>query len=146
MTTRHMLLIQPAKSDGDLARCFPVLRELRPQLSPDIFLATMKRMKEGGYRLAFGESAGEVVVVGGYRFCEHLARGPYSYVDDLVTTASARRRGYGAQMLAWLVETAQAAGCAELHLDSGLARVEAHAFYGKLGMRFSSKHFSLKLA
>lgn len=146
MTTRHMLLIRTAETESDLARCFPVLRELRPHLSPDTFLATMRRMKEGGYRLALGESAGDVVVVAGYRQSEHLARGPFMYVDDLVTLQSARRRGYGAQMLAWLAEKAKEAGCAELHLDSGLSRIDAHTFYGKLGMKFSSKHFSLKLA
>ena len=146
MTTRPILTIRTAETESDLARCFPVLRELRPQLSPDTFLATMRRMREGGYRLAFGESAGDVVVVAGYRAGEHLARGRFLYVDDLVTVGSARRRGHGAQMLAWLAEKARAEGGAELHLDSGLPRRDAHAFYERLGMQFSSKHFSLKLA
>jgi hypothetical protein len=48
-------------------------------------------------------------------------------------------------LLAWLAEKAKEAGCAELHLDSGIQRVEAHAFYERLGLKFSSKHYSLKL-
>ena len=121
------------------------MRELRPLLSPDTFLATMARMRKDGYFLAMGESGGEVVTVAGYRFSEHLARGRFMYVDDLVTAASTRRRGHGALMLAWLAEQATASGCAELHLDSGVQRTEAHLFYEKLGLRFASKHYSMRL-
>jgi GNAT superfamily N-acetyltransferase len=145
MMNPPVLQIRTAESASDFARCFPVLRELRPNLSPDTFLATMKRMKTGGYHLAMGESAGDVTAVAGYRFGEHLARGPHVYVDDLVTLHTHKRRGFGAQLLAWIAEKAKEAGCAELHLDSGLPRVEAHTFYEKLGLKFSSKHYSLKL-
>ncbi len=141
-----VLQIRPSETASDLARCFPVLRELRPHLSPDTFLATMKRMREGGYHLVMGESAGDVTAVAGYRFAEHLARGLYLYVDDLVTLHTHKRRGYGAQLLAWLAEKARESGCAELHLDSGIQRMDAHAFYERLGLKFSSKHYSLKLA
>jgi GNAT superfamily N-acetyltransferase len=146
MITAPVLQIRFARNDRDLARCFIILRELRPQLSPDTFLATMRRMMQDGYLLAMGESAGEVVAVAGYRIGEHLARGRYLYVDDLVTAGTTRRRGHGAHLLAWLAEKARESGCAELHLDSGVQRSEAHLFYEKLGLRFTSKHYSLKLA
>jgi GNAT superfamily N-acetyltransferase len=145
MMNPPVLQIRLAETASDLARCFPVLRELRPNLSPDTFLATMKRMREHGYHLVMGESAGDVTAVAGYRFSEHLARGSFVYVDDLVTLHTHKRRGYGAQLLAWLAEKAKDAGCAELHLDSGIQRVEAHAFYERLGLKCSSRHYSLKL-
>ena len=58
MMNPPVLQIRLAETASDLARCFPVLRELRPNLSPDTFLATMKRMREHGYHLVMGESAG----------------------------------------------------------------------------------------
>lgn len=51
------------------------------------------------------------------------------YIDDLVTDASERSRGYGHHILAWCEEEARKRGCKMLALDSGLQRAEAHRFY-----------------
>jgi GNAT superfamily N-acetyltransferase len=137
--------IQPAETDQDILRCFPVLRELRPHLQLETFLPTIRRFQGEGYFLVMLEAGGEVAAVTGYRFSEHLAREKFLYVDDLVTLAAARRKHHGQKLLDWLIKQAETSGCQELHLDSGVQRTEAHLFYENQKMIFASRHYSLKL-
>jgi hypothetical protein len=44
-----------------------------------------------------------------------------------------------------LVAEARAAGCGELHLDSGVQRFAAHRFYLRERMEIMAHHFRLKL-
>ena len=76
---------------------------------------------------------------------EWLAWGKALYVDDLVTDEAARSSGVGAAMMGWLVTHAREAGCAELHLDSGVQRYGAHRFYLTQRMNITSHHFALRL-
>lgn len=55
----------------------------------------------------------------GYRF----------YIDDLVTDATERSRGYGYRIIVWCKEEARSRSCKTLALDSGIQRAESHRFY-----------------
>jgi GNAT superfamily N-acetyltransferase len=66
-------------------------------------------------------------------------------VDDLVTADSERSKGHGKALLAWLRKLAVDEGCEVFHLDSGVQRKRAHAFYEREGMDLSSYHFSVRL-
>lgn len=138
-------LIRVAESDQDLARCFPVLQQLRPHLAAADFIARVRRMQAEGFHVAFLEEEGAVRAVAGYRFYEKLFSGRNLYVDDLVTDASGRSRGHGRALLAWLVAQARARGCDQLELDSGVQRAEAHRFYFRERMSISAYHFVLPL-
>ena len=135
-----------ARSDAEILRCFPVIAELRPHLVESEFVERVRRQqREGGYQLAFIEADGGVRAVAGFRIGEFLAWGRILYVDDLVTTAAGRSRGHGATLLDWLVARAREAGCAQLHLDSGVQRFDAHRFYLRHRMEITAHHFALKL-
>ena len=135
-----------AKSSEEIAKCYAVMRELRPKLvSADEFVALVQRQQGEGFQLAYLEHAGEVVTVAGFRVQHLLATGLTLYVDDLVTAESARSHGYGKQMLDALIAHAKEQGCDAFSLDSGTWRQEAHAFYFREGMRISSFHFQLSL-
>ena len=138
-------MIRIAATNDDIARCFPVMAQLRPHLAPDEFLARVRRQMEAGYRLALIEENGSVNSVAGYRILENLAWGRFLYVDDLVTDEAARSKGHGKALLAWLAERARQEGCAQLHLDSGHHRKDAHRFYLREGMDLASYHFLRKL-
>ena len=43
------------------------------------------------------------------------------------------------------VRRALAAGCAQLHLDSGVQREKAHRFYFREGMGVNAYHFRIEL-
>ena len=134
-----------AETEADIARCYPVMAELRPHLVEQDFVARVRRQQQTGYLLAYLEDEGEIRSVAGYRFLEMLCCGKILYVDDLVTHKDCRSAGYGGRLFDWLVEQARAAGCDEFHLDSGVQRHDAHRFYFCHGMSIVWHHFSLKL-
>ncbi len=138
--------IQCANDAEAILRCHPVMAQLRPQYSAQAFLAQVQAQMQEGYRLACGCSDDAVLTVAGYRVSRNLAWDRFLYVDDLVTDAGARSRGAGKAMLAWLMEEARRCGCAQLHLDSGVQRVDAHRFYAREGMRLSSYHYVIDLS
>lgn len=130
----------------DLARCFTVMRELRPHLRhAEEFTTRVTRQRAAGYHLVALEEAGVICSVAGYRFGERLSSGPYLYVDDLVTAAAERSRGHGGYLFGWLVDRAREAGCQELLLDSGVQRFDAHRFYLSKRMEIRCHNFGLQL-
>ena len=140
-----MTTIKLAETDEEIARCFPVMHQLRDHLTEENFLPQIRRMQTEGYHLAYLEDAGEVKALGGFRIFEMLARGRFMYVDDLVTNAADRSKGYGDAMLDWLAEHAKTQACEYLNLDSGVHRFGAHRFYLRKRMDIVCHHFSRKL-
>ena len=135
-----------AQTDADIARCFSVMRQLRPHLLETEFVSRVQGMQQQGYQLALlADTAGTVRSVAGFRIMELLYSGKTLYVDDLVTDSGARSQGYGDRLFEWLVEFARSNGCGEFSLDSGTQRVDAHRFYLRKRMQISSFHFSLPL-
>jgi GNAT superfamily N-acetyltransferase len=137
--------VTEAKTDREILICFDVMNELRTPLKRAEFLQTVRAMEVDGYRLAFIKDEGDVVAVAGYRIYSNLFMGKHLYVDDLVTSASARSKGFGELMLNCLREKAVAAGCNFYRLDSGTARSQAHKFYFNQGFSISSFSFSEQL-
>jgi GNAT superfamily N-acetyltransferase len=138
--------IAVANSKAEIARCFPVMRQLRTHFEDEHeFVSQVERQQGQGYRMAFLESKGEVRAVAGYRLLEGLYAGRFLYVDDLVTAEKERSLGHGGALFDWLVSEARAAGCQNLELDSGVQRFAAHRFYLLKRMSIVSHHFTLKL-
>jgi len=135
-----------AQSHKEILRCYPVMAQLRPHLNESDFLERVERQVSESYRLAFVEDAGRVVSVAGFRLMNSLAWGKFLYVDDLVTDERERSKGYGEQLLDWLIEHARANGCEQFHLDSGVQRFGAHRFYLRTGMDITCHHFGMKLS
>ena len=137
------MTIRLAQSDAEIGGCFSVLSQLRPDLDRARFVRDARRQMDGGYVLAFLEDEGAVRAVAGYRVLEMFSRGRFLYVDDLVTDAATRSRGYGDALFDWLLSQAAAAGCRQLDLDSGVQRSDAHRFYLRKRMRIASFHFTV---
>jgi len=141
-----MITITLAESDDQIRRCFPAMAELRPHVVEGEFVERVRRQqRESSYHLAFIEQSGAVRAVAGFRIAEFLAWGRILYVDDLVTASAERSRGHGKALFDWLVARAKANGCAQLHLDSGVQRFDAHRFYLRHRMSITSHHFSIQL-
>lgn len=134
-----------AVEDEEIRDCYPVMSELRPQVSAEEFLPRVRRqMENGGYKLGY-LSDGEVKAVAGFRIYECLAWGKFMYLDDLVSKDGERSKGYGGQLFDWLVEFAKREDCAQFHLDSGVQRFDAHRFYLTKRMAIDAHHFGLRL-
>jgi GNAT superfamily N-acetyltransferase len=134
-----------AETKEQFLRCYPVMVELRPHLNAAQFLAAVQRQQREGYQLLYLEDADEVRALAGFRLQEMLAQGRFLYVDDLITAATQRSRGYGEALIEWLKEYARAAQCVTLQLDSRVHRFDAHRFYFTQRMWISAYHFELKL-
>jgi GNAT superfamily N-acetyltransferase len=140
-----LMIIALAQSDDEIARCFPVMLQLRPHLVEADFVSRVRRMQKEGFHLAFLDSAGAVRAVAGYRYHDKLHSGRNLYVDDLVTDSDDRSRGFGGKLLAWLTDEARAHGCVQLELDSGVQRFDAHRFYHRERMHVSAYHFVIPI-
>jgi GNAT superfamily N-acetyltransferase len=136
-----------AQTPREIQKCHAVMRELRPKFeSSEDFVAQVRRQQKQGYRIAFVEDGGEICAVAGYRYLESLFSGKFLYVDDLVTRAQDRSRGFGGDLLDWLFSEAVAHGCVRLELDSGVQRADAHRFYFSKRLTINSFHFGRPLA
>ncbi|MFZ5444811.1 MAG: GNAT family N-acetyltransferase [Myxococcota bacterium] len=133
--------LELATTDPARLACFDVLRELRPHLVRERFLDELARLGRQGVQLAAVLDP-DVRAVACFRFIETFATGPQLYIDDLVTAAQHRGRGYGAKLLEHLEGLARDAGCRFLELDSGSNRLDAHRFYRRHGLEPVALHFS----
>jgi GNAT superfamily N-acetyltransferase len=81
----------------------------------------------------------------GWRILNKLHEGRTLYIDDLVTAAASRRRGFAQALLALAEDHARRAGCRSVTLDSGHQRFDAHRTYLNAGFRIVSHHFTRDL-
>ena len=129
------------------ASTWPVMQQLRPHLDLERYLAMVARMRETeGFRLAAASVDGKIGAVAGFRVMEMLWCGRILYVDDLVTDEAMRSKGLGKALLTWLKDESRRLGRGEIHLDSGLQRVDAHRFYERESMEKKGFHFSGKIS
>jgi len=140
-----MPLIKIATTDNEINNCYAVMSQLRPHILVDEFLPIVKDQMQNNYHLAYVESDGQVVACAGFRYSQNLAWDKFLYVDDLITDSQQRSRGYGKQLLDWLIQQARLNSCAQLHLDSGVQRLEAHRFYEREGISKTGYHFAINL-
>src|SRR5262245_8652518 len=132
-------LIDLERGDARLAQdVYPVLHELRTDLTRDEFAAVYEEGHPQGLRFLAAYDGDQCVGVAGWRVFATTAATRKLYVDDLVTTASARSTGVGQALLAELAARAKALDCRVLDLDSGVQRADAHRFYMREGLTISS--------
>ncbi len=138
-------MIKTTETVLEIEACYAVMAELRPHLSAELFLNQVQTQRLAAYQLTCLLVDSEVVAVAGHRLSQNLAWGKFCYVDDLVTAEQHRSKGYGKQMLDWLIEYARQQACQQIHLDSGKQRKDAHRFYEREGLRNMGHHYSLAL-
>jgi GNAT superfamily N-acetyltransferase len=140
------MIIEQARTDAQIASTFDVMVQLRPALERASYVAHVRGlMRSDGFCLAYLADEGDVRAVAGYRIMHMLYCGRLLYVDDFVTDARVRSRGYGARLLAWLKETGREQGCSELQLISRVVREQAHRFYFREGLGIECFHFRTAL-
>lgn len=132
-----------AESDADLDRSSEVLLQLRTAFTKETLIAQIKEQQKSGFQIVYVESEGEVLCVAGFVVATKLAWGKHIYISDFVTTERHRSTGVGAKLIEWFKAHARELGCKQLHLDSGVQRVDAHRFYQREGFNLSSHHFSI---
>ncbi|TXR55446.1 GNAT family N-acetyltransferase [Quadrisphaera setariae] len=131
-----------ATDEPAVRRCFPAYRVLRPHLDEEEFVRRWRAQAAAGFEVVFVERDGDVAAVMGFRELTTMAWGRILYVDDLVAMPEHRGQGLGALLLRHAQAQTVARGCAELHLDTGYARHDAHRTYLRNGFDMVCHHMS----
>ena len=135
-----------AQTDAEIARCFPVMGQLLPNLREEEFVSRIKHLMKTSYSLVYLEDNANVCSVAGFRVIEMLSSPrPYLVVDEMVTDEDKRSQGYGDVLFEWLITYARQHSCRQIHLDSSVRFVEAHRFYFRKRMHIQGYHFILPL-
>ena len=137
-----MEIVELSPGDDRLEAVYPVMRELRTELSEEQFHERYEAGHPLGYRLAAVFDEGECRAAAGYRLFTNFVSGKHIYVDDLVTAEQWRSHGYGRRLNDHLVELARSEGCTTVQLDSSTWRTKAHRFYFRERYSIVSFHFA----
>ncbi|GHC72113.1 GNAT family N-acetyltransferase [Streptomyces cinnamoneus] len=142
-----MKIIDLAPGDTRLlSDLLPVLRELRPHLTEDLFREIYDEGHGLGLRFtAAYDDDGRCVGAAGWRIVVNTSTVRSLYVDDLVTASDARSTGVGRHLLTYLQEHARETGCHLFTLDSATHRTDAHRFYLRERMAIAAFHFQKEL-
>jgi GNAT superfamily N-acetyltransferase len=124
---------------------FPVLRELRSQLTPGSLREIYAEGHPQGLRFTGAYLDGTCAGVAGWRIVATTFCARKLTIDDLVTRAASRSQGIGRALLAELERRARTAGCQLLDLDSATHRGDAHRFYARERMSIGAFHFVTQL-
>lgn len=132
----------------------PQLLALYPHLDPTDQLPPLDVAEQrfdalGAYRgsaIFIGISDGSLVAACTLVVIPNLTRGakPYALIENVVTHADYRGRGFGKQMLRAAVEAAWQCGCYKVMLMTGSKRPSTLAFYVAAGFEQSKTGFQIR--
>lgn len=138
--------IKELREPGELAAAYPVMRQLRPDVTPDGFIDSFRRMQAEGYRLFALVMGDRPLALAGVAVMTNLYHGRHVWVYDLVTDETRRSEGLGARLLSFVEEFARREGCEHVALSSALWRTDAHRFYqNRMGYGCTSYVFVKRL-
>ena len=146
-----MLTVREA-GPGDLADVLRLLRqdvirevEESPQVSAGHRAALEQITAEPHSTVLVGEVDRQIISTCQVFWLRHLIYdgGPVCQIESVRTAPSVRGRGYGRQLMEWVITEARRRGCARVQLTTNAARVEARCFYERLG--FVESHIGMKL-
>ena len=136
-----MDIVELAPGDERLAAVYPVMHELRDQLSEQRFNEIYETGHPEGYRVVGLFDGDDCRACAGYRILTSFVSGRFMYVDDLVTAAKWRSHGYGRLLNKYLAELARNEDCSSVELDSHTRRHDAHRFYFRERYVIAAFHF-----
>lgn len=126
--------IQELASRAQYLEAFPVMNQLRTELTEETYLALLEEMKKDGYTLYALYKDREIVSLAGFSWRTNFYNKRHIFIYDLVTDYSHRSFGYGEKLLSFLHSFAERNGAEYVALESGIQRSNAHRFYEeKLG-------------
>jgi len=118
--------IEELQTREEWQEAFHVMRELRCNLDEQSYLDLLSSMVKEGYRLFALRDSGIIVSLAGISILTNFFYGRYTRIQDLVTTSSARSKGYGSRLIEFIEEVARRENCRVVALSSGLERTDAH--------------------
>ena len=127
----------------ELEQAFPVISQLRTDLSLEEYVSFVKVMKLSGYRIVCLFENGKIVSYAGFAKMVNLNDGSHIWVYDLVTDSTKQGNGYGKLLLSYIEKWAEDNLLSRIALSSGLQREGAHKFYEK-AMNYNKTSYVFK--
>lgn len=110
-------------------KAFPVMKQLRTDLTEKTYLDLLHEMRKEGYQLFALSIHNQMVSLAGICLRTNFYNRRHVYIYDLVTDSSHRSYGYGERLLSYIQNWALENGAKYVALESGLQRIDAHRFY-----------------
>lgn len=134
------------KNRQDLERIYPVMKELRKDLSYEDFLTIYDQAHEAdGYEIVALEQGGQILAAMGYRILFDYVHYKHLYIDDLVSSEKYRSQGLGAKLLEYAEELAKQLECRGLRLCTGVDNDRGKKFYEKNNWQLRAIAFKKKI-
>jgi GNAT superfamily N-acetyltransferase len=112
-----------------LIAAFPVLNQLRTDLTEESYLDLLQGMQKDGYKLIALYNNEKIVSLAGLSWRINFYNKRHIFIYDLVTDSEHRSFGYGEKLLSYIHSWAKEQGADYVALESGLQRIHAHRFY-----------------
>lgn len=110
-------------------QAFPVMKQLRTDITEQTYLNLLNEMRKEGYRLFAFSINEQIVSLAGFCIRTNFYHKRHVYIYDLITDSSHRSRGYGENLLRYIHHWSLENGAEIVELESGVQRTEAHRFY-----------------
>lgn len=121
--------ISELKNTEQWLEAFPIIKQLRTDLTEETYLGLLQDMKKDGYKLYALYIENEIVSLVGLSWRTNFYNKRHIFIYDLVTDISHRSNGYGERLLECIHNWANENGAEYVALESGLQRRDAHRFY-----------------
>ena len=121
--------IKELTTQEQLKEAFPVLIQLRTDLTEALYLDLLQEMQKDGYKLFALYNNEKIVSLAGLSWRINFYNKRHIYIYDLVTDSEHRSFGYGEELLSYIHSWAKDQGAEYIALESGLQRIHAHRFY-----------------
>jgi len=145
------MTVRPARQN-DLAGLLALYAQLNPDdapLDPTRATTTLARMLANpGMTILVLEDAGVLAATCTLVVIENLTRNaqPYALIENVVTDAEHRTRGYGRAVIEAALDKAWAEGCYKVMLMTGSKRPETLRFYTGIGFQQNKTGFQIRKA
>lgn len=121
--------IQELTTDKQLKDAFPILNQLRTDLTEASYFELIQEMQKDGYMLFALYNEGKIVSLAGFCWRINFYNKRHLFIYDLVTDSEHRSFGYGEKLLLYIHSWAKEQGADYVALESGVQRIHAHSFY-----------------
>jgi len=123
------ITIEELISCADLRMGFPIMKDIRPNISENRYVNLIKHMQLEGYRIFSAWHNKQIIGLIGFSILTNLYYGRHIWINDLVVTKPYQSKGVGKQLMHYVEDIAKQEHCHIIALSSGLERTHAHHFY-----------------
>ncbi|TAF15130.1 MAG: GNAT family N-acetyltransferase [Alphaproteobacteria bacterium] len=141
------MTIRELTSEADFLAMLPLVQQLNPSITLEIFHERLPQMRAQGYRcIAYVDETGTYRGLCGFWCGTRFWCGNFIDIDNFVVDEAWRSRGIGKKLLAWVEAEALRLGCQQTGLDCYTTYHEAHKLYMREGYIIRGYHFTKALS